>query len=116
MAMTTLDVLQAVRDRLREPQDWTQGAWARDNFGKPVGVFHLGAVCWCLDGALGLACESFVGRDSAVRELARTNSMLVDDYTDASLLAWVRRWNDDPDRTHAEVIDLIDRTMARLQA
>jgi len=81
---------------LEKPVSWTQGTPARDQIGCPVSCIAKDAVCWCLIGAAYLA-------------YAETDRPLYD-----AILLRIRetcgeaigKWNDAPERTHAEVLSL----------
>ena len=107
--MSTVDLLKAARARIERPEAWTQVESARDASGHPVGSTRADAVCWCILGALSYAgAAGALGDDGPpLRELRAT---LGGD------LVSISEWNDAPDRTHAEVIDLFDRTIARLES
>ena len=82
--MTTKEVLIAARANVKE--GWTQGAYYRD--GK----------C-CAKGALYLATTD-------ARTLLRAQAVL------ERMLGWyLLNWNDAPERTQADVIDLFDRAI-----
>lgn len=98
-----LDLLRAARERISAPERWTQGRSARDATGFGVVSTDPSAVCWCAFGAV-LACPS----DSLSAGAAL--SALDDEAPGGSASAF----NDTA--THAEVLDLFDRTIARLEA
>ena len=54
-APTPRDLLAEARTLIARPEDWTQGAAARDAEGEPVGVEHEDAVSWCATGAINCA-------------------------------------------------------------
>ena len=49
------DLLVEARTLIARPEDWTQGAAARDAEGETVGVEHEDAVSWCATGAINCA-------------------------------------------------------------
>ncbi len=49
---TTYQILTEAQELIRDPARWTQGAYARDAAGNPVGVRSDRAVCWCSAGAI----------------------------------------------------------------
>ncbi len=56
--MNTVELLEAARAKIAEPERWTQEYDARDKGGADVDFGHSDAVCWCAAGALGaVACE-----------------------------------------------------------
>lgn len=82
---------------LAKPESWTQGAFARDAEGRATQDLMQSA-CWCVAGAIKRCYESRVDRQKALDRL--------EDET-----GWyaIPPWNDDPARTHAEVVDLLRR-------
>lgn len=99
--MTTLELLKAARARIERPEAWTRGTAARDPDGLGVRARSKDAVCWCAAGAV--VAVSGLGAHKRPMELLRAEAgTLVSDFNDT--------------RTHAEVLDLFDRTIARLEA
>ena len=45
-------VLEASRERISNPSNWTLGAMARADSGLAVPYFHAGATSWCMAGAV----------------------------------------------------------------
>lgn len=98
--MKSSEVLRRARARIEKPENWTKGALARYATGeRTVESAAPGVTCWCALGALdwaepvgwfrvyGRVCEAIGGPD-------------------------LPRWNDAPERTHAEVLDAFDRAIA----
>lgn len=108
-----LELIRRVRARLAAPERWCQRVTARDAAGLPVDPMSQRAVRWDIggaftreraDGAWGVPLRVVVVFD---RLLSRA--------------PWVRsrhepcaRWQDRPDRTHAEVLALLDAVAAEL--
>ena len=61
------EVLMAVRERLKDASQWIRGAGAGDKHRHSVPVLSDEAVCWCLDGALLVACAPASTFDSDQR-------------------------------------------------
>jgi hypothetical protein len=102
---TPLEVLRGARELLAYPERWIKGEDAADVIGQPLeNGYDEGAVCWCLAGAL----EKVSGRtqDCGVEPAYQAVDDLIVDATN------VREWNDAPERTHAEVLALLDRAIA----
>lgn len=98
-------------------ESWSQGAYQRDNGSR------------CLEGALAVpngrgALVKDPVMTSVVRRLAaeitaRGEGELMDTYNDRMLAVTqhsVWQWNDHPDRTQAQVLELMDTVITRLQA
>lgn len=95
--MNVSEVLNQAADVLEPEGAWTQGALWRT----PDGTYEEdGAVCFCIQGALYLVTERIaggVGEGDAVREEA-------EDFLETLLGRTIPGWNDDPERTQAEVV------------
>lgn len=98
--MTVYEVLLGMRDLLDSPERWTRGVFGRDEQGHMVGALNDRARAWCLVGA---ACK--VDPHGECVNEARD---ILGELAGGELTAW----NDRPERTHAEVIDLLDRAIA----
>lgn len=100
--MTPLEVLREARRLLDVPEAWTKGSRARDERGRPILPGSPEAVCWCLYGACERASngEEFPATSAICCELGRSN---------------LGGWNDEPGRTHADVIGLLDQVIANLE-
>jgi hypothetical protein len=95
---------------LAEPAAWTQGATARDVTGLALDV-GVGAreasrssfaVCWCAMGAI-LACyEDCIPFSEAAEKFGALMNHLT-----IKKGIFVTQWNDDPARTHAEVLGVL---------
>lgn len=95
---TVIEVLTEARALVE--QGWTQRAWARDRFGN-AGMWDEPTACeWCLVGALASA-----GFGSGYNSAWKILRELTGDPLSA--------FNDAPGRTQAEVLDLLDRAIAR---
>jgi len=97
-AMAARTVIQFYEDHGGE-KAWTQGEWARDIQGKKVPHRAPEAVCWCIDGAVGVA----IGWQ---QDEAR---ILLDVLNKMQCVAGISGWNDDPKRTYRDVINLLQR-------
>lgn len=104
--VTTIDVLKAARTLLGPASAWIQGNYAQGPHG-PVGLYARGTCQWCLMGAL-IACSTPEDAYSAAYFMLSVDSRLP---------PWQQliTWNDAPERTHADVLDLLDRTIARIE-
>lgn len=99
--MTTLEVLTAARAKIA--QGWTQGACARDVDGDEVLQSSERATCWCASGAVYATCsgDRFAASDAfdSLERLVPTR-------------LGIAGYNDAPERTHADVLALMDRAIA----
>jgi hypothetical protein len=116
-------VLVEARDLLRT--GWTQRAPARDDAGVETSATDARSTCWCVLGAVyavtmrmerALGLDPFrlfpAGRcDPWATARWRAISSL-ESHIDVSIVVF----NDAPDRTQEQVIDLFDRTIADMPA
>ncbi len=49
---TLREKLTEARELISDPENWTQGCFARDKDGEEVAAFLTNATCWCAWGAL----------------------------------------------------------------
>ena len=96
---STLDIL--IEARAYVEKGWTQGAWARNRKGTPVNEDSTRAVCWCALGALWKA--DGIG-SYGLNALVKASGGEVHPTT-------ISGWNDNPDRTQAEVLALFDKAI-----
>lgn len=95
-----LATLRAARELISVPERWTQDVPARGKSGKEVSPISKHAVCWCMVGAT-LKVNRGRRHEAALDELkADAGQWFIGDLNDES--------------THAEVLALFDRTIARL--
>ena len=105
---TELEHLKKMRALLAN--GWTQYVVARDNNGDPVEPNSPDATYFCLIGASNRVAPSHeIGR----RALRR---MVVAILEQTGSLINLSKWNDDPKRTHAEVLALVDRAIEIAEA
>jgi len=96
-------VFRNVRGLLSDPLHWTKGASAR--FGRVlVSVYDETANRFCMFGAFQRVCDdSFLRSQSLGMVRAEIQSPISD-------------WNDSPNRTHADVLQLLDKLIAKCEA
>lgn len=64
--LTTKEVLIKARELISKPENWIQGAVARNKYGVSTQAISPDAVCWCAVGALGaVACEYVIFNKTA---------------------------------------------------
>ena len=95
--MDDLELLRAVRARLARPEAWTKGYLAINCDGETVYYRGEGAVAWCLIGAAYAD-----GRD-----IDMPDEVLASGLGFKSHIRMIE-WNDDFERTHAEVLARLD--------
>jgi hypothetical protein len=85
------------RELLADPVRWCQGAIARDAAGKSSETWNPRAVAWCVLGAVRKVYPQ------GLAEFQRLAKTLAARGFDS-----VSEWNDAPERTHAEVLALLE--------
>lgn len=70
MIDATLHALVAIRTLIADPEDWTLGAWSRDESGCIVSTGSPVACRFCVEGARFFVCVDF--NDDAVEEVQDT--------------------------------------------
>ena len=100
MSKEVADVLRAAREKIAVPERWTQGTFARQKEGNPIGPLEPNAVCWCALGAV----IAVAGRSlPALYARATINRMYGGDF------AW---FNDTSTTHHADILAVFDRAIA----
>ena len=105
--MMELEILKKSRELLAKPENWIQKCLWGD--GKGNSVYSEEAVCFCLDGAIDKVCRSI--NETCLDEY----EMKVVNFLGFKHLRELYDWNDVPERTHQEVLNLLDQTIARLE-
>lgn len=104
--ITTLDILRGTRELLATPERWTQGVTARDADGQPIPPNCEGAVSFCLVGGVRKTCGLFgVYKWRYVLAIEETLG-----------ITSLGSWNDEPERTHAEILSALDQTIEGLES
>ncbi len=98
--MNPRELLENALRTLRSPHRWTQHATARNPEGRLVGVTSTQACAWDVYGA--------VYRQTPTGHVATAVIDLLDELTGGDVI----RWNDDPERRHADVVELLNRAAA----
>ena len=108
-----IEIMREARRILARPEAWAQGSRAQDSHGVNCPVRAIGAVRWCLVGAIERANPA--DRGWIVSDVARLLIGVCDaPYRLAPAagasekLVW---WNDSKDRKHSDVLALLDRAL-----
>ena len=99
--------LKAARAIISNPDRWTKNAEARDEHRYSVSPEDPSAVQWCAIGAIRKAASEIQETDVERTHIEPALNAIIDLYD----LYDLGVWNDHPDRTHAEVLSLFDRTI-----
>lgn len=107
--MNSLETLEAARALIAEPSRWTKGAYARADTGCALEWDTKVASSYCLIGALKAASGSTgMGYVTAIDILMyMVLGVLANGHSSEILF----NWNDDPHRTHTEVLALLDEAI-----
>ncbi len=103
--MTTKEILIAARAKIEAPERWTQGEFARSKIDRRVKATSDRAECWCIMGAVDAVVKNDPDR-------FRDANLAVGHAIGIRELREIADWNDDPARTHAEVLAAFDRAIA----
>lgn len=116
MTMTTLQVLERARELIARPGGWTQGAMARRADGSIAASLDPVSGCsFCAGGAVLRATNERWEIDAGFT-IQRAALISVKKAAGVALADAIACWNDDPDRTQAEVVDAFDRAIAAERA
>lgn len=105
--MMVLEILERARELIATPERWMQMVGARKANGEHANWGASDAVCHCLYASLCVVSGDVFDDE--------TEQAIVDAFGLEDIGA-VIRWNDAPERTHVEVLALLDTTIARLKA
>ncbi len=98
--MTPRSLLANALATLYNPRRWTQGTSAKTLGGRLCGVSNPDAASWDVYGA--------IYRQDPPGFVASAAVELLDNLCGGDLF----RWNDDPERQHGEVVELLTRAVA----
>ena len=88
---------------ISEPSRWTKGTLARDSNGHATNVLGPTACSFCLVGAIERCYASF---KCCLEQVKRVRQELKAQFPN---FEFVGQWNDHPDRTHTEVVELLKK-------
>lgn len=88
---------------LAKPENWTKGSFAKDKHERLVHPTSQDATCYCLIGAL-VKCNSL---DEVEQVWEHPDMLKIKSKLNTSSPSVVWNWNDAPERTHQEVLDLL---------
>ena len=97
---TVAEVLEAAALLIEPEGAWTQGVIAADADGGETGPVSPDARCWCMEGAIERVTAGYNNR--AAFEAVR-------DYLG---LHFIHEWNDEPQRTQSEAVDILRKAAA----
>jgi hypothetical protein len=98
--------LRAVRERLTPPEAWIKNAYARDAKRNEVSIDSTKAVCWCLMAAIILDDVPNKEYEALSKEISKRNGRA----------ATIPTFNDDPNITHADILEVLDQAIKEAEA
>lgn len=109
-APSVADVLNYAADLVAKPGAWIQGDYARSASDRSVASTSDEAVCFCAVGAVIAARDRLNARGLATTcdIVIHARRVLQPGVHDAELDP-LSQWNDHPDRTQEEVVDVLRR-------
>lgn len=102
-----VEILRKARELLSKPESWTQRAFARDAEGNFAHVYSDRAACYCLLAALRRANPD-PEKEGFLAARVRLQGLIDGRYHQ---FANVVEYNDAPERTHADVLALLDKAI-----
>lgn len=116
--MTLLEILKAARELISDEESWAKGNYAY--LSEEEGALAVDwksplAACWCPAGALlksaqGQAAEALIALAYGLPTVKDVDFSKKEEEA----IEQIARWNDAPERTHAEVLQRFDEAIARL--
>lgn len=105
---------------------WGQGDWHYPSFTHktPDGGRATTVERWCVEGALGAVIGFDLGRNSTIEQTNDFRNCQVyrairdtirEEFPGYGEFAHLPSWNDDPNRTEQQVLDILHRTAKRVQ-
>jgi hypothetical protein len=105
------DCLLATRALLSDPEHWCQKMAAQDKYGNYIYFRDPDAKKWCLAGAV------FVMSDE--KRYNKHISVPVKNFLEDILVAKtgevIETWNDAPERSHQDVLDILDKAIFQIE-
>ena len=101
-----LKVLREARALIAKPENWTQGALARNKTNERCDPHDKDACQWCASGAIHRVAARRISLGAQIVKLVE----------DAISGLHVASWNDVITREHAEVIDAFDKAITTAEA
>lgn len=112
--MSKLDILKRAREILSDPLAWCKDTFARDKEGMKVWSGSVRACQFCAIGAIARAAKDLDAStsDHHAAELTLEEQVPLHYRQTVSIgKGSVASYNDDPRRTHSEILALFDRTI-----
>lgn len=104
--LTVSQALLELKALLSNPKRWVKGAYAKDDRGEHTNSRDPHAVCFCITGGINRTC----GANTDLRAIVKKKLI-------ANLprgFEALERFNDDSEITHAQILELIEKTHQRV--
>ena len=99
-----LEKLKKTRELLDDPNQWTQGGFARNNKKKFVSSNDSTAVCWCLLGAIHRVCAGESNTTALIYAVRKSLQDFSGGYSLADLNDFA---------SHEEIVDILDTAIEK---
>ncbi len=102
-----MTLLAKAKEIISDPKHWAKHEFAYDKDGYEVHPDSSTAACWCARGAVYAANKSYTGAEveEAFKHLAAV----------CPLGVLIGFYNDQPERTHDDIMDLFDKAIEHAQ-
>jgi hypothetical protein len=104
--MTVIEILQAAKAKIENPENWTTGYYAKDAAGEQVDAADATATCFCALGAVEVVTGTV--------HLGRAWPRKVENFLKEAAGGWVPDFNDA--HPHTEVLGVFDKAIQLAQA
>lgn len=107
--MDPKQILTRAREILTPPKAWTRGTLARDKNHNSTNLYGEDAICFCSIGAIVRAAHQLNAHEAEAEALLQLSNVIV---AGKKQKVFISDFNDDPDTTHTDVLNLFDRAIA----
>lgn len=102
-----LRLVEGIRKLIDVPTAWTKGVLARNKHNQVVIPFDNEARCWDIVGAI-----SCCAHNARLFHAQHMTIIYLRQFIDGKEIG---RWQDEPKRTHQDVIDVLDKAITQLK-
>jgi hypothetical protein len=112
--MTPSDILKKTKELISDPAHWTQGSFSKNAIGEQDSTYSETAVCWCAVGAMMKVTQDLPYDEHHKAFMVLTNATPPEGHERSKQTGWgaAVSYNDDPKRTHEEVMAWFDLAIA----
>lgn len=102
--MKKSEILIKSKELISNPKNWTQGMFARDEYGTPVPSISENACSWCSAGAVIKVANNIYVAISLFALLEKSISRAIAPF------------NDNPESTHEDIMNMFDKAIELAKA